>query len=161
MRRAIRLLDRALTRGSGGFAGLLLAAITAVVSWQVAARQLLGFSPRWTEEIALLLMVWLAMVGAALGLRLGEHVGIEFLVQALSPRLRWWVLKGVELAVFGFSLFITLEGWDLTVASAAQTLPATKLPMAFLYAGIPVGGLVMSGFAFGQLLGVVPQGGER
>jgi hypothetical protein len=50
-----------------GAAGLVL--MTAIIGWQVFGRFVLGSSPSWAEQAALILMIWYVFFAAAAGVR--------------------------------------------------------------------------------------------
>jgi TRAP-type C4-dicarboxylate transport system permease small subunit len=137
MRRLIGILTAALWVTTA----LLLTAIVVIVSYQVFARFLLGFSPSWTEELALILMVWLAMLGSALGVRLNDHISIEFVASSLRGRPRWLIYRFSEAVTALFGGFMILEGWGLATRTLGQTFAVTKLPAGYMYFSIPVAGV--------------------
>lgn len=155
-RRVAAVADRWLLWLLTALTAVLLAGVVLLVVYQVYLRYFLRHSPRWTEEIALLLMVWLAMVGAALVHRHREHVAVELVVQALPAGARRGVGRLVELLVLAFGVFMVLEGWRLTRASMSQVLAGSQLPIGYLYLGIPIGGLALSAIALAQLVGLLP-----
>ena len=44
---------------------------------------LVGVDMGWAQELAVLMMVWMAKFGAAYGVRVGIHVGVDVLVNRL------------------------------------------------------------------------------
>ncbi len=54
-------------------------------------RYLLNDSPSWTEPLSLLLMSWFILLGAAVGVREGDHLGFEIGLHYAAPRCggRW------------------------------------------------------------------------
>ena len=57
--------------------------MTVFVGWQVFGRYVLNDSPSWTEPASLLLMSWFILLGSAVGVREGVHLGFE-----IGPALR-------------------------------------------------------------------------
>ena len=51
--------------------------MTAIVAWQVFGRYVLNQSPSWTEPASVLLMSWFIFLGAAVGVRDGNHLGFD------------------------------------------------------------------------------------
>lgn len=49
------------------FACLVLLSIVLIISAQVFVRQILGGTIRWSQEVALMLMVWMAFITCAVG----------------------------------------------------------------------------------------------
>jgi TRAP-type C4-dicarboxylate transport system permease small subunit len=55
----------------------LMATLVADVVWQVITRYLLGSPSAWTDELATILMIWVAALGASLGFVQHAHLGID------------------------------------------------------------------------------------
>ena len=51
--------------------GLMLLVVALVLFYQVFGRYVIGRAPGWTEEVARMLVAWMAMLGAAACLRGG------------------------------------------------------------------------------------------
>ena len=68
-------------------AGLLV--IVAIVFYQVFGRYVLNSSPTWAENLALVLILYVTLIGAAVGVRDAGHIGMEsLLVLAAGPAAR-------------------------------------------------------------------------
>ena len=67
-------------------AGLLIGAITVLVSVQVFARYVLNNTPPWTEELCRYLFVWASFLGACVAMRRAAHLGVDSLVVRLPPQ---------------------------------------------------------------------------
>ena len=57
-----------------------LMAIVACVSFQVFGRYVMNDTPTWAEALALVLVIWVTMFGAAVGVRDAGHIGMESLL---------------------------------------------------------------------------------
>ena len=68
-RLSLRLLE--------GLVIALMAVLVLDVSWQVITRYLLGSPSAWTDELATILMIWVAALGASLGFIQKAHLGID------------------------------------------------------------------------------------
>ena len=77
----------ALARAALAVSGAAMVAMTAVVAWGVFGRFVLNDTPAWAEPAALLLMGWVIVGAAAVGVREGFHMGFDVLRQALPGRL--------------------------------------------------------------------------
>ncbi len=122
----------------------LLIGIVVAISWQVLTRYVPGLPvPRWTEEVSLILMVWLAMVGSALAVRTAEHLAMDVLHRQVAPVLRAPIVRLVWLLAAAFGAYLVWYGWELSMRTMLQTFSATKLPIGWMYLGIPVGGALM------------------
>lgn len=129
----------------------LLLGVVLIITWQVAARYLPGMRvPRWTEEVSLILMVWLSMLGSGLAVRAGEHLAVDIGVRQLPPRFQQIVMRAVWLLVAGFGAYLLWYGSELSSRTMAQTFSATKLPIGWMYLGIPLGGALIAFYALIQ-----------
>jgi len=122
-----------------------LVAITALIFVQVVTRYALGWTPFWSEETALLLMVWFGLIGAGLGWSRNAHLRVEFVVRALPKKLAFLAGAIEILAVGGFGLFLLIAGGRLAsfTFQSSQTLPATKLPAGVEYLALPTAGAIL------------------
>ena len=62
-------------------AGLLV--IVGIVFYQVFGRYVLNNSPTWAENLALVLVLYVTLIGAAVGVRDAGHIGMESLLVLL------------------------------------------------------------------------------
>jgi tripartite ATP-independent transporter DctM subunit len=123
----------------------LLLAIVVVIVWQVTARYIPDIRvPRWTEEISLIMMVWLAMLGSGLAVRAGEHLSVDVLTRQLPKRVQRWLERLVWVGVAAFGAYLVVYGWELSQRTMLQTFSATRLPVGLMYLGIPVGGALVA-----------------
>lgn len=107
----------------------------------------------WAQEACIYLFVWMAKFGAAYGVRTGIHVGVDILVERLSPAKRRPV---TILAMSGGVIFTALVTWIGTdfvwhVAKGGQTSPDLELQMWLIYLAVPLGSALMC-FRFTQAL---------
>jgi tripartite ATP-independent transporter DctM subunit len=141
-------LERYLTTVIQSVVALLLLAIVIIIAWQVLARYTPGVRvPRWTEEISLILMVWLSMLGSGLAVRAGEHLAVDIVVRQLPPAVRRWVMRSIWLLVGAFGVYLGWYGLELASRTMNQTFAATKLPIGLMYFGIPLGGVLVTLYA--------------
>ncbi|SNS48564.1 TRAP-type C4-dicarboxylate transport system, small permease component [Anaerovirgula multivorans] len=97
----------------------------------------------WTEEAARYLLVWSSFLGATLAYKRKMHIAVTFGVDLLPKTLR----KAVTL----LSIFISLiffgtcayYGFQLIAMQSFQLSPALRLPMKYIYLGIPLSFIVM------------------
>ena len=126
----------------------LLLGVVLIISWQVLARYLPGMRvPRWTEETSLILMVWLSMLGSGLAIRAGEHLSVDVVTRLLRPRVQRFLTYAVWALVAGFGVYLVLYGAELSSRTMSQTFSATKLPIGWMYVGIPLGGALIAFYA--------------
>jgi TRAP-type C4-dicarboxylate transport system permease small subunit len=133
-----------------------MAILVVDVLWGVFSRYALGEQTRWTEELAVYLLVWISLLGAALTFREKGHLGVDYFVGKLEPSARRLSAIFVEVIVFAFSAFALVHGgWNLVIKTLAsgQVLPALNLPMGYVYSVVPISGVVVCLFAIEHLMG--------
>lgn len=146
---------QALVRGLEWLTITLFAALTLDVLWGVVSRYVLGQQSRWTEELAIYLLVWVSLLGAALMYRDRGHLGVDYFVAKLHPDARRIAAVVAELAVIAFAGFIFVYGGGVLVWKTLQTgqlTPAMGWRMGYLYSIVPLSGLFMVAFAIEHLL---------
>ncbi len=128
-----------------------MVAMTAVISWQVFGRFVLNSSPSWTEQAALLLMIWYVFFAAAAGVWERFHIRIELLEQRLSaPRQRQLrIAIHAIIAFFGFVLLI--YGAQLTWLVRDHVVPSLGISRAVAYLPIPFAGLLTVIFSISRI----------
>ncbi|WP_105616557.1 TRAP transporter small permease [Vallitalea okinawensis] len=129
-----------------------LAIMTIIISYQVFCRYFLNYTPSWSEEVSLLLMVWMGFLGIALGVIKGVHIGIEFFASILPHQIQkvLFIVDDLLVALFGASLLI--YGYELVEKTMSSKLPATGWPAATLYALVPFCGLLIICFIIYKLI---------
>jgi len=121
---------RAIARGCMwlGIAGIVL--LIACVTWQVFGRYVLNNTPTWAESLALLLVLYVTMLGTAVGVRDAGHIGLESLL-VLAPegvRLKMEYLIHALVALFG-----VLMAWNC--AYLAHSVWSYRLPTLWISEG--------------------------
>ncbi|MDE2120623.1 MAG: TRAP transporter large permease subunit [Betaproteobacteria bacterium] len=106
----------------------------------------------WSDELATMLFLWLAMLGAVVALRRDEHMRMGGLVARLGPawRARLHALSlGASLALLGF---IAWPAWQFAQGQQIITTPAMGLSDLWRAAAMPAGIVLMAGVALLRLL---------
>ncbi len=118
------------------FAGLV--GMTAIISWQVFARYVLNAAPSWTEQAALLLMLWFILFAAAAGVREGFHIRLVMLEETLRPGRKRALRLFSHGVVMAFGAAMAWSGGELVAATASHTIPTLGVSRAFAY--LPIAG---------------------
>jgi TRAP-type C4-dicarboxylate transport system permease small subunit len=141
-----------LSRAAIFVAGLALVAMTIVVGWGVFGRFVLNDTPSWAEASALLLLGWVILGAAAVGVREGFHMGFDTLRDVLPPPLQRLFQALSDLVVTGFGAAMAWYGTDLALGVWDATLPTLGLPGAVEYLPLALGGALMALFGLERLL---------
>ncbi|MFN3823764.1 MAG: TRAP transporter small permease [Pseudorhodobacter sp.] len=119
---------------------LLLIAITGVTAMQVFLRYALNRPTSWSEEIALLLLIWFGLIAVAVGIRRNEHLAITFLRDRMPMPVARLLDYGAQVGMLVFMGVVLWYGQDLVALAGRQLMPASGLPKSWLYIPALVGG---------------------
>ena len=122
---------------------LLLAAMAIIIFTNVALRYLTSHSIEWAEEVSRHMMIWLTFLGAGPVLRYGGHIAVENLQDALPRKAAVALRLFVATLLFAFFFFMIWYGWLYMGRTMFQLTAATQVPFAYIYAAMPVGGLLL------------------
>jgi TRAP-type C4-dicarboxylate transport system permease small subunit len=133
-----------------GAAGLVL--MTAIIGWQVFGRYVMGSSPSWAEQAALILMIWYVFFAAAAGVREGFHIRILALQSAVQPRTAAKMRMAAHLVVAGCGIALVIWGSELVERTWTHVIPTLFLPRGLAYLALPLSGALMTLFVLELLL---------
>jgi TRAP-type transport system small permease protein len=141
---ALSRLNGFLLKFAEGITILTMAIMAIVIPYEVAGRYLLGAMPSWSGEAATFSLVWLSMMGAAVGLRKGYQISLTAMIDRL-PHPADRIARGSSLCLMIVLLLImTWYGLQQTLINLPQISPALEISMALPYAALPAGfGLMM------------------
>jgi len=100
----------------------------------------------WIDEATRILLVWMVFLGLGLALQSGRHVAMSTLFDAMPGRTRRLLGKLIDLVGIGFALYLAWLGFGMTrfVAGAGQISPTLGISMAWLYAVLPLGFVLLA-----------------
>lgn len=140
----------------------LFAVLVLDVLWGVTSRYVPGIRPSdWTEELAVYLLVWVSLFGAAITYRAYGHLGVDYFVAKLDPAAQRLVAIIVETATLVFAGFaLCYGGWRLVADTlgANQLTPVLQWKIGYLYLSVPLSGLFICAFAIEHLIKLEPAG---
>jgi TRAP-type transport system small permease protein len=138
-------------------ASVSLAALCLLVIYSVVMRYVFNDAPDFVEPIALLLVIVIAMFGAALKVREGGHIGLDSFVKKLPP-------KGQVVAhAFQHLCLIVLAGaiffgcLQMAETTMDDKIPILGLPEALRYLIPIIASVCIALFSFENLLGLFAQ----
>ena len=80
------------------------------------------------EQLALVLICYIAFLGAAAGIHDNTHLGVAFIREAMPRPIRRGLMLFAELAMAGFGLVMFLACTDLVVFGWSTLLPMLNVP---------------------------------
>ena len=116
-------------------------ALTGVIFYQFFTRYALNNSASWTEEIARYLLICIAFVGAAIGMRKNNHIQVDFLYRFLPRavgRALSTLVDALRILFCGYCVWLT---YLLMTKIGSSRMSVVDLPMGLVY------GVVLFGFA--------------
>lgn len=140
------------SRTSGAFVAWL--AQRGIEAWPLFPR---GQS-KWTEELAIYLLIWVSLLGAALAYAARAHLGVDYLVSKLDPAAARLmdILTNLTVAFFVFAAF--LYGGTVLVLEtldSGQMSPALGIKVGYMYLAVPISGAFMLLFALEFILEIL------
>ena len=145
-------LNGLLSRWTMFLACLCLAGLLSVVIYGVVLRYVFNDAPPYVEQVALLLVVSVAMFGASAGVRDAGHIGLDSLVKVLPGRVQFWCKFVVFLLVITFALALLAGGSLMAISTHASTIPTLGVSKAVRYIPVLMSGVLITLFSIEHLL---------
>jgi TRAP-type C4-dicarboxylate transport system permease small subunit len=117
--------------------------MTLIVPWVVFSRYVIGKTPAWGEEAALLCMVWFGFISMALGVRDNLHISIDVFDRILPYSFKYWTDWFKRILILAFGIFMLIEGLNMSEVALGNDLPGMGISSAFLYAIVPLAGIAI------------------
>ena len=121
---------------------VLLAAMAVIIFVNVVLRYLTDQSIEWAEEVSRHMMIWLTFLGAGPVLRYGGHIAVENLQDSLPRPVAIAIRAFVAILLFAFFGMLIWFGWQYMGRTMYQLTAATQIPFAYIYAALPIGGVL-------------------
>ncbi|NLW56441.1 MAG: TRAP transporter small permease subunit [Firmicutes bacterium] len=132
-----------LMRGLESFCKVALVIQTISVSIVVLGRQIFHKMPAWGEELTLLLLVWMSLVGAVILLKEDGHIALTSF-DRLLPKKFIELTDLLSNSFLGFyAVVMLIHGLSLVEITAMSILPGLRIRTSWLYASVPVSSLLL------------------
>lgn len=133
-------------------AGAGLVAMTAFIGFQVWGRFVMNDTPTWTETSSILLMGWFIFLGAAVGVREGNHLSFDVMLYVLPEPVVKVCHTISDLVVVTFGAGMIVYGLQLASTTWATTIPNLGFTGATSFFSLICGGVLMILFSLERLL---------
>jgi len=120
-------------------AALLVAVEVGILLVGVFARFALHQPLIWVDELASILFLWLAMLGAVVALRRGEHMRMTAFVSAASPRVQAFLEAFATAVPLAFLAMVVEPAWEYAYEETFITTPALNILNVWRAAALPAG----------------------
>ena len=133
-----------------GVAGMCLL-IVAVV-YQVVGRYVFNDTPTWAESGAVLLVLYVTMLGMAVGVRDAGHIGLESMLVLAPEKVRLVMERLIHLLVLVFGLVMAWQCGVLAISVWAYKIPTLGISEAFKYIPPAMAGALVALFSLEHLI---------
>lgn len=136
-----------------GVTGLVL--LLAAVLYQVVGRYIFNDTPTWAESGAVLLVLYVTMLGMAVGVRDAGHMGLESLLVLAPDALRLKLELLIHLLVLVFGAVMAWQCALLAESVREYTIPTLGVSEAFKYAPPAIAGLLVALFSVEHIVALL------
>ncbi|WP_247300067.1 TRAP transporter large permease subunit [Bradyrhizobium sp. 87] len=120
-------------------AALLVLAEIAVLSSGIVGRYVFRSPIVWSDELAGILFLWLAMLGSVIAFQRGEHMRMTAIVGVLSAELRAFLDVVAAAASLAFLVLVVWPAYEFAADEAFVTTPALEIVNTWRAAALPIG----------------------
>jgi tripartite ATP-independent transporter DctM subunit len=124
-------------------AALLVVAEIVVLFTGVLARYVFHTPIVWSDELAAILFLWLAMLGSVIAFQRGEHMRMTAITGMLGPRARAFLDVVAVAAALAFLVLVVYPAYEFAADEVFVTTPALEITNAWRAAAIPIGVALM------------------
>lgn len=129
--------------------------LVAVVTWQVFGRYVLNDTPTWAESVALVLVLYVTLIGASVGVRDAGHIGMESLLILLPGRVRHKIEILIHLLVGIFGATMAWYGGILAQTVAPYAMPLLGISEAVNHIPLVISGTLIALFSLEHIIALV------
>jgi TRAP-type C4-dicarboxylate transport system permease small subunit len=133
-----------------GVGGLVL--LIAAVLYQVIGRYVLNDTPTWAESGAVLLVLYVTMLGMAVGVRDAGHIGLESLLVLVPDAVRLKMELLIHVLVLGFGVVMAYNCAVLAQSVWDYKIPTLGLSEAFKYVPPAMAGVLIALFSIEHII---------
>jgi TRAP-type C4-dicarboxylate transport system permease small subunit len=126
------------------FCAVLMAALVMVIWFEVFQRYALRLGFTWGEELSRYIMIWAALMAVPVGAYRREHIGLEFVSNALSSAQRRYLRLVLDIIGLAFFVFLTIYGIGMAASGKTQYATIFGMNMVVPFASVPVCGALTS-----------------
>ena len=134
-------------------AGLML--IVTTVAYQVFGRYVLNQPPTWAESLALLLILYVTLIAAAVGVRDAGHIGMESLLILAPDKVREAVELLIHAMVAAFGATMVYNGTVLGLSVAGYKISGLGLSEGLRYVPLVISGALIVLFSIEHIIALL------
>ncbi|MDA9435399.1 ABC transporter permease [Bradyrhizobium sp. CCBAU 51627] len=120
-------------------AALLVLAEIAVLSSGIVGRYVFRSPIIWSDELAGILFLWLAMLGSVIAFQRGEHMRMTAIIGVLRAEVRAFLDVVAAAASLAFIVLVVWPAYEFAADEAFVTTPALEIVNSWRAAALPIG----------------------
>ncbi len=109
----------------------------------------------WVEEVGEMMLAWLTLIGAAIGVRERSHFTLRVL--HFSPAALVWVERGHHVLIATVGAIAAWYGFKLCLLNRTLATPGLEINLAALYASAVAGGVLLVVYAVSMIVAPPPR----
>ena len=125
-------------------ASAALVVLIVAFGWLVFGRYVLNAPPTWVEQLALLLICYIAFLGAAAGVRDDTHLGVTVFRDMLPVPAQKTLMIGIDVLLAAFGVVMLVAGVALMRFGWDSDLPMLEIPESFRTLAITLCGALIA-----------------
>jgi len=110
----------------------------------------------WVEEVGEMMLAWLTLIGAAIGVRERSHFTLHVLTHNWSRRAQSIVERIHHVLIAGIGAIAAWYGVKLCLLNRTLVTPGLEINLALLYASCVVGGVLLVIYAISMIVSPPP-----
>jgi TRAP-type C4-dicarboxylate transport system permease small subunit len=132
--------------------GIAMVVMTAIFGWLVFGRYVLNATPTWVEQVSLLLIVYIAFIGASIGVHRKTHLGVSVFREISPPPVRRFFDFLTHTILAGFGILMAVYGYKLTVFKWSTEIPLIRISEGWRALPIILSGVLILLYSIGHLI---------
>ena len=133
-----------------GVAGMCL--LIVAVLYQVVGRYIFNDTPTWAESGAVLLVLYVTMLGMAVGVRDAGHIGLESMLVLAPEKVRLAMERLIHVLVLVFGVVMAWNCGVLAQSVWSYKIPTLGISEAFKYIPPAMAGVLVALFSLEHLI---------
>jgi TRAP-type C4-dicarboxylate transport system permease small subunit len=122
---------------------LILAVMTISISIYIVLRYFFSITFVWSDEITMILFVYLVFLSIPIALRMNEHVTIDWFVSRFPQKPKKLIMILVDLLMFIIIYLFLTNSIELIKNLGSNPYASLHLPVGILYLAITLSSLIM------------------
>ena len=125
--------------------------MVALVSYQVFQRYVLHYTPPWSEELAVYLMIWFGVLAMAAGVRRQSHMALNYFADHMPKLVQKSLTYFKYIITILYAAIMANEGMNMVLLTLRQKSPAMGISVSYVYLALPVGMILIIAFSLEML----------